>query len=328
MNNMRLKLFILGAFIMSATAWGGVALAVDSTSIFIDVAPSNPAPYENVTITLSSFLSNLDTVKIDWLVDGKTTLSGIGKKSFSVTAKAANTETKIEARIYLPDGQIEKRVAIRPAIMTLLWQATDSYVPPFYKGKALPMSWSGIKIVAMPEIKAGNAIVNPKNMIYTWKKNYTNQAADSGYGKNSFTYVDDYLEDTSAVSVVASTTDQKYSTEGSVGVSVFTPKILFYKIDSALGVLWDGALPDNYAILEEATILAAPYFISPRDIRRPELTFGWFINNQSAGSADYRKNVIPLKVAENSSGVSRLSLTIDNREQIVRPITKEMLIQF
>jgi len=33
--------------------------------------------------------------------------------------------------------------------MVLLWQADDSYVPPFYEGKALPSPNSEIKVVAM-----------------------------------------------------------------------------------------------------------------------------------------------------------------------------------
>ena len=42
--------------------------------------------------------------------------------------------------------------------MVLLWQANDSYVPPFYKGKALPGADTKIKIVAMPEIRSGSLL--------------------------------------------------------------------------------------------------------------------------------------------------------------------------
>ncbi len=177
--------------------------AVSPSVIEVKLTPENPSPNENTRITLSSYLSNLDNVLISWFVNGKKVSSGIGEKSLSVNAPAALSETTVRALVALPDGEIEKKVLIRPSVMVLLWQALDSYVPPFYRGKALPSIGSEIKVVAMPEIKNKTRTVNPRNMTYAWKNNYTNDAEGSGYGKNFFVYTNDYLESSDNIGVTA-----------------------------------------------------------------------------------------------------------------------------
>src|SRR3989344_3085342 len=177
-----LLLCLVAVFILS----GVKVFAASSSSILVDVAPPNPAPGEDTTITLSSYANNLDSVLVTWSLNGKTIFSAIGKKTFLVKAPPAGSFASVRAVISLPEGEIEKTITIRPNEMILLWQATDSFVPPFYKGKALPLADSEIKIVAMPEIKSsvGGALVNAKNMTYAWKKDYTNDQEASGYGKN------------------------------------------------------------------------------------------------------------------------------------------------
>ncbi len=303
-------------------------LAISPSSISVRVAPENPEPYENVTITLSSFSANLDTVNITWLVNNKITLSGIGKKSFSTTAKAVNSETRVEARIFLPDGEINKKITIRPSVMVLLWQADDSYVPPFYKGKALPTASSKIKVVAMPEIIVNNNMVKSKNMTYAWKKDYNNMQNASGYGKNFFTFINDYLENSNTVSVVASTTDQQHESGSSINIMTSNPEISFYKKDAILGTIWEHALSNGHIIQGEEIITAEPYFISPKDWRRPDLVFYWSINDKSINVPNYAKNFIPLMTASGITGISKLKLEIENTNKIFQTAKKEINIEF
>ncbi len=226
---MHLKL-LLAILILLGVLTAPVASAqTSSASISIKVSPENPAPNQDITVTLSSFLSNLDTVIIAWSVNGARIISETGQKSFSTKVGDAGTDTRIVATIYLPAGTVEKRITVRPSHLTMLWEAMDSYVPPFYKGKALPVLDSEIKVVAMPEIISGSSMVNPKNMAYTWRKDYSNEQAASGYGKNYFIYLNDYLESSNNVEVTASTTDQRYSSRGSINVGTFSPKISFYR---------------------------------------------------------------------------------------------------
>ncbi|OGI66137.1 hypothetical protein A3A95_00260 [Candidatus Nomurabacteria bacterium RIFCSPLOWO2_01_FULL_39_18] len=303
--------------------------AASSSSISVDMIPSSPAPGENVSITLSSYANNLDSVLITWSLDGRTVSSGIGKKSFSLTAPGAGSEVVVTAIISLPEGSVEKRMIIRSSLMVLLWQANDSYVPPFYKGKAMPSVGSEIKVVAMPEIKVGSdGTVNPKSMTYSWKEDDTNNVEGSGYGKNSFVFINDYLEDSNNIGVTASTIDQTYSSEASINVGIVEPKILFYKYDNSLGILWEKILPDFHRIQDTEIVEATPYFISPKDIRNPTLIWSWFINDTQINTPIFRKNVMPLRVESGTSGISRLRLRIENQYKIFQTTDGEIDLEF
>lgn len=304
------------------------AKAAASSDILINVAPENPNPNENVNVTLKSYVNDLNSVLISWSVDGKKISAEIGKKSFSLKAPNAGGETNVTASISLPDGAVEKKITIRPAAMVLLWQAKNSYTPPFYRGKALPSPDSPVKVVALPEVRSGSGLVNPKNMTYLWKQDYNNNQDSSGYGKNSFTYINDYLEDSNNISVTASTIDQKYSSAASIDIGMTNPKILFYKNDARLGTIWEQALGDSHKIIGGEIIEATPYFISQKSIRTPVLTWDWFINDQRVNPPIYRKNTMPLKAQSGVSGTASIKLEINNKEKIFESATKEIIVSF
>ncbi|MFZ2149934.1 MAG: hypothetical protein WAV15_02135 [Minisyncoccia bacterium] len=322
------KFFLLLAFSLTLGLSPLDAGAVSPSSILVNVSPQSPAPGESVTISLNSYASNLDSVLITWSVNGKSFASEIGKKSFSVSAPDAGTETRIVATVALPDGSIDRVITIRPIVMTLLWQANDSYVPPFYKGKALPATDSEVKVVAIPEIKNGAQIVNSKNLVYAWKKDYTNDPTASGYGKNFYIYINDYLEDSNNISVTASTTDQKNSSQGNLNIKTFEPKILFYKNDPKIGTIWEHALSNGHRILGEEVLEAVPYFISPRDIRIPSLTWIWSINNTSVTVPGSRRNLLPLQTQIGTTGTSKVSLEISHKYKLLSGTKKEITLEF
>jgi len=303
-------------------------LAVSPSSIGVSIVPPIPEPLENVNITLSSYANNLDIVLISWFVDGKSAASGTGRKSFSLKAPAAGGETLVLVKIDFPEGEIELRFPVRPSNTLLLWQAIDSYVPPFYRGKALPSPDSRIKVVAMPEIKIGSGIANASDMAYSWKLDYTNDQAGSGYGKSFFIFNNDFLEKSNTVSVVATTADQKYSSEASTVITTANPKILFYKRDPKTGTNWDFSIPNNYRILGEELLQAAPYFIAPKDTRNPRLVWSWSVNGSGVSIPGFKKNVVPLIPTPGLSGTSKLRLTIENSDKIFQSADKEINIEF
>ena len=320
-----ISLVVMASILVTFSPFSAKAASV---GISVNMIPENPAPGENVNITLSSYVNNLDSVLISWSVNGKSATSAIGKKSFSLNAPKAGEETSVIATASLPDGSVDTKVIIRPSVMVLLWQAEDSYVPPFYKGKALPSPDSSVKVVAMPEIRSGANIVDPKNMVYVWQKDYDNSQDGSGYGKNSFSYVNDYLENSNNIGTTASTIDQKYSSTASLDIGMFQPKIVFYKNDPSIGTLFEQALADGHQILDKEVLVAAPYFISPSDLRIPFLTWGWYINDQTVSTPIYAKNTLPLQAQAGTSGTSKIRLEINNTQKIFESATKEINVNF
>ncbi len=302
----------------------GTTHAQSSSDILVDVIPANPNPGESVTINLSSYSLDINSSSITWLVNGKSVLSGVGKKTYTLTAGSAGSETTVTIRV----ADIETKIIIKPSVMVVLWQADDSYVPPFYKGKALPSADSSIKIVAMPEIKVGSTYLNPKNMTYSWRKDFTNDEEASGYGKNSFSYVSDYLDASNYIEVNATTTDQKYSSTSNTTVGTFAPKIVFYRNEESLGTRFETAVTDGHSIVDKEILFAAPFFISPKDIRNPRLVWTWSINGGQIFNQSLSKNLLPLQVQSGVSGTSTVKLDIENMDKVFQTATKEIDVQF
>ncbi|MBP6060412.1 MAG: hypothetical protein KA515_00185 [Candidatus Pacebacteria bacterium] len=298
------------------------------TDVSINVVPENPTPGGEVSLSLSSYSVDLDASQITWSVGGKTLLSGLGKTTLSLTAPALGAETSVNIRIRANGTIIDTKAVLNSSRMIVLWQADDSYTPPFYKGRALPAPDSGIKIVAIPEIKTGSSFVNPKNMTYTWRKDYTNDQEAAGYGKNYFTYNSDYLDPSNYIEVSATTIDQKYSSSSALDVGTFKPKLLFYKKDENLGTMFENALADGHKISDKEILFAAPYFISPKNIRIPRLTWTWSLNDQMVQNGSFVKNLLPLQVQSGVSGTSKLKLEVENMDKLTQSVKNEITLEF
>ncbi len=320
------SLLAIGFFLFSPVSAQTIQ---QSTSIIMNVIPTNPKPGDLVDISLNSFAENLNTSTITWVVNGKSSSGGIGQKSFSLQAPAAGSATTVTAIVKTADGQLsEVSTTLHPAVMDLLWQAEDSYVPPFYRGKALPGPDTFVKVVAMPEINTGSSTLDPEKMTYAWNVDFSNLPDQSGYGKNFMVYKNNYLDTSDSVYVTAASTDGKYTSDARLSIAMYSPEIIFYDVDPGLGVLWDNVLQDYFKVSSEASVRAAPYFISPVDIRRPDLVFDWSINDTHLSIPNYAKIVLPLKTEAGSSGIAKLGLDITNTGKIFEEASKEIYVQF
>jgi len=327
--NVRLLTLSLCVLLLGVIAPVNYLFAVSESTITIATTPENPGPGENVTVHVHSYVSNLDAVSITWYVNGKKANSGIGQKSTSFVMPTSGGNTTVRATIALPDGATERQIIIRPSTMVLLYEATDAYVPPFYRGKALPVTGSSIKVVALPEIKGTGGFVNPKSIIYEWQQNYTNDVEASGYSKNSFIFVNDYLEDADVIGVRASTADGQESLSGNITINPSAPVISFYSYSKDFGVLWEKALKNSHRVNGEEIVVAEPYFMTPKEIKTPRLIWNWFINDKLIYIADnHQKNTIPLTVESGASGTSKLKLEIENRDDILNSVQKEISVEF
>src|ERR1035437_6016511 len=107
MNLKRLSKFVILALsVIFLFSFVLKTFAITSLDISANVVPPNPVPYDNVTITLSSYTVNLDSVSISWFVNGKSIKTGIGQKSFSVTAGASGSTTQVTVKMFIPDGEV------------------------------------------------------------------------------------------------------------------------------------------------------------------------------------------------------------------------------
>ncbi len=284
------------------TVTNAQTVTVDDFSI--EISPELPRPGELVTATVQSYAVDIDELIITWVYGGKQIANGIGVKSVNVLAGSAGVNQTLEASVRLSNGQlIKKSTIVAPSNLTVLWEAPASSAPPFYKGKTLVAPESVVRVTAFPD---NGALA--KNYSYNWRKNDSNLAANSGYGKTSYLYRSSYLSNQDKIS--ASIGQSGGSTGTGSAIIVFErPTVAFYrKINGFID--YARKIRGSYAMNRDVeTFVAEPLHFSVTASAINELTLRWFLGNQEATAGD-RPNEIVLN-RNNSSG--DITVKIDGR---------------
>jgi len=137
--------------------------------IFVETFPKIPGPNENVSLKLNSYSFNLNNYYIAWFKNGEKQFADYGSREFDFTTGDSGEITDVTAVIEFNNQVFRKELRFAPAQVDLLWQVTDGYKPPFYKGKVLPIKQSDIRITAIPE----TLLIEPSdaaNLVYYWDK--------------------------------------------------------------------------------------------------------------------------------------------------------------
>ncbi len=322
-------LILVLSFIVSFTGVNNVfAQQIQDNDILMSVYPKYPKPGDNVRVSINSYTVNLDKSFIVWSLNGEERSRGIGKKTFSFDLEKTNSQNQVTASIDLVGGiTVVKSNTIVASDIDMLWEAVDSYVPPFYRGKALGVQDGSFKIVAIPSILSSGGKVSPNNLSYVWKKDGDGQVGASGFGKNYLIFTKSYLDSENEIEVEASDIEGKVKTGNKIMVTgLKKPKVVLYKKDSKIGFRLNQALSDNYSISEPTTIIAVPYFFSFSNINSEDMAFTW-----SAGGKQIQPNrnkneitVIPPK----ERGGTDISLAVEKANSFYQSVKKRINVDF
>ncbi len=284
-----------------------------SSPISFSFSPENPAPKTKTTITLVSFGVTLNSATIAWSIDGKTVLTGIGAKTYTLTTKQSGSATKIKVTVTPATGDpITTETSIIPGGVDILWQATDSIVPPLYRGKALPTTESAIRYVAMTDIRESSGKIAPASLVYTWKHNGALNQKASGYGKYSFSALGSYVATSQKIEVTVENKDRTVSAKNAITIATVLPKINWYETSSLYGPRFDAALTGTHTLSgNDISLLAMPYFFSPNNPLSPRLAYSWKINGEKTTTPS-APNLLFLRREADSAGNARIDLSIEN----------------
>ncbi len=306
--------FTISAFFVTLNA----QISNNTSSVSFEIIPDNPGVFETVSLKLVSYSVDLNRAKISWFINDKLKSSEIGKIKFYFKTGDIGSSSKITVSIQSKTFSINKSIIIKPTEVDMLWEAIDSYTPPFYKGKALPSSQSVIKITALPNTSSG---INPSRMIYKWKKNYKYKDLNnqSGYGKQIVVFKRNLLRENETISVEVSSLDESVKTKGRTVLSKFSPKIVFYQNNPLEGILYNNAIINNFKMnTEEIKVVAEPYFFSSKNKDISLLSYVWTLNNKEIDDTESEnKNEIVLRT-NGKSGASNISLSIRNLSRILQ----------
>lgn len=317
-------LFIVANLFLARTSIALDEIMTGEGDVSVDVIPENPEPYDDVTITLNSYATDLNKAMIQWQSGTNVVLSGYGKTTYSFKASGPNTITVINVVIGIPGTleKITKRITINPSEVELIWEGVDSYTPPFYRGKSFPTKEGIIKVVAIPNT---NAVKQGKgNVTYTWKSGDNTVESASGYNKDSYIFKNSELNDIEKVTVTAESIDNKYRAVNSIEVPISDPEIVFYRKSPTEGVLYNQALGDEAYVAEneeEVTIVAVPYFMAIKG-NEDSFSYNWKINGEDIATPS-RKTELTVRPAERG-GYATIGITFENLNTLYQKAVKEI----
>lgn len=313
-------IFIIGlVFIFPKTKINAELRAVD---ILVTTAPETPKPYDNVTIILESYATDLNKATIEWKSGDKIFYKNIGAKEFSLKMGGLGTKSIVDIKIATQEGDIaQKRIILEPSDMDILWQAVDSYVPPFYRGKALPPKEGKVKVIAIPNTGSGS---QSSSYSYLWKLNDKTQQDQSGYKKNSFVFNLSNTEKENTVEVTSNSVSGESTSDGILKISGVNPKILFYKKTPGEGISYNDAFSSEFNLEEsEVTIKAEPYFMG--DMGKGDIhNYEWKVNNEVINTPA-KKNTLTVRPTTRG-GYAKINLFIENTTKLFQSATKQLII--
>jgi len=297
-----------------------------SNELGIGFIPNYPRPNETVFVNLELYTADLNSADITWYQNGKAVLSGKGETRYSFKAGPVGEETKIEIRIRLLDGtSFSKSFSLTPASVDIVWEAY-SYVPPFYKGKALHPKQGVLKLVAMPEFVKNSKRVSPENLIYTWSNAVKSYQDQSGYGKRTLTLDGSLLGRTESIKVLVTDPVNNLVAQGFIDISPVDPQIVFYESNPYYGYIFDSAIVDTFDLkTEEAQILATPYYLTME--KDGLIKYEWRLNSQIIPNLSGSRTAT-FKRPEKETGKSSVSLRIENANRILQQADSSLTMTF
>lgn len=278
-------------------------------SMSLTVSPSSPAPGEIFTVTARTPLFDKNTAAFRWTVNGvvRQELSGFGKNSITLQAGGLGTKAIIAVDVSRAgEGSDYSTKTVTASDLILTWSA-DTYIPRWFKGKALPSRGSAVHIVAIPEIYVGGTILPIERLIFTWDID-DQRAQTDGVGLDTVTIEAPTIpNDTRRVRVSVRDISGKTEKAKTIFIEPVTPRIALYQY-LPLGGIFHSSSVKSGAKINRGTkdFLVEPFFFLTQD--KKNLKYEWLVAGIKAAGApenpyflslntnSYDRNTIPVAV--------------------------------
>ena len=296
---------IRGALLASLTLFlaPGIALAqlgAPSEPFTVSVDPLAPAAGGTVTFTPISGDIDIAGATMTVSVNGKQIVSGTAE-SFSLRVGNAGQTQNVTISMKTPRGSFKQVVSITPQDVALIVEPMAS-APLLYPGRPLIPVGGSVRLVAVADMRGANGTqLDPANLAYSWSVD--GSGAGSGVGKRTIILNSPLQYRASDVTVTVTSPDGVLVGTDSVTLTPGEPVLRIYERDPLMGIRFEKALKDTFALLEsEATLYVAP-FSYPTALSAPSLT--WYVS----GALAQRGSFITLRPTGTGKGTASLSVT-------------------
>lgn len=289
----------------------------------IVLTPAFPGPHTEVTAALDAYTVNTSGATITWSIDGTILPQFQNERSITFTTGDYGTTTKV-AVVVKRDGRTLLNLlrTIEPIAIDLIVEA-DTFVPSFYKGRALPSAGAPVRIIALPFTSTEG---KPENFTYQWELGTTVLFGGPIRGKMvADILVPDYGDDYVTVTV----TDERGYTIGtrSIRIALTEPELHFYE-ENPLRGLYPLAIKDTLSLIgAETTVYGMPYFMAEAKNATKKTAYTWTIDNSDTVSGNTDPKSITLR-REQGSGTARVELSVLTGSTIPQYFSSAFTVHF
>lgn len=323
-----LLLFFLSLFLSTfGTVNAQYQAPIDGVTI--SNSPEKPAPNENVTVTIESYLIDLNSSSIIWLADGKEITRGIGIKNVTLKAPNVGKRITIIAIIGANNGkEVRKSITIKSGSVDIIWETSRSYSPPFYKGKNSFIYENWIKLIAIPHISSdGSKEIDPKNLVYQWKMGGKNIENGTGYGIQSIEIKASEIPKPLDITVDVYTRDQREEASSFIRLEPIEPSIGFYEISPLYGILFNKSLNNVHTMNNaEINLMVAPFGFNFNS-KNNKLSYIWSVNNVEQPELVKNQSII-LRPKGDMEGSSNINIEVRHENDILERAQSSIMINF
>ncbi|MBI4093758.1 hypothetical protein HY417_02240 [Candidatus Kaiserbacteria bacterium] len=301
---MRLYLPLVLTFLLPlaslAQPFGGLGGAGPSFTLSVD--PQYPAPFSTASVLAQSDTLDLTNAFMSVSVGGSKVYQGNAQPA-AITLGKAGSVMRVDVVITTGGVDYTKTLSIRPQDVSLVIEPVSS-VPPLYPGKPLAPIEGSVRVVAVANLRnASGGAIDPTKLSYAWTVDDAKIATASGIGKSAVIVASPLQYRARSVSVAVTSQDGSLVGGDSLSLSPQEPSLRIYENDPLLGIRFERALSDAYAITSAESSLYGAAFSVPTTSGVPLLE--WFLN----GSLVQTGSAITLRPTGSGRGNASLSLT-------------------
>lgn len=317
--------FIFTPFTSHAQLNSALSVAGDIT---LRVTPEYPKPGDIITATLHSYLIDVEAYQITWKVNGKEADRGTGVSSIKTTVGQTGEETQIEAQIVLPTEIVNKKRSVIPGGLDILWESPYTYVPPFYKGKALPARESDIRVTAIPRIPSFKSSDDVSDYIFTWDHDFTTKGSLSGYGKSTYSFTNPFNDKLEIVGATVSNTQGTFEASDDTEIVLVEPEVVFYQETDDLGVRPQALTDRIVSEIKTLNLIAEPFYFSTKSPTATDLEFTWRIGDSTLVGPNRETLYREARIESSGTGQAFLGVKIDKLSTFFQVADEDLLIIF
>jgi len=218
----------------------------------------------------------------------------------------------IRVNVVIDGEEFVQERQIMASEVDLLWEGT-SYVPNFYRGRALAAPETTVRAEALARlINAEGNLIEPRNIVYVWRKNGALLERESGRGKKTITLKAPLLFSTDTLTVEARSLDDALYATADADITSTDPFVLLYPEHPLFGLLSHQAIIQRASFPDsEMTFSAVPFF-TPDSEYDPLLSFTWIINDTRIDTGAETPHRITLGASEDQQ-TARIELSLSHR---------------